>query len=81
MWAKLLRDRYGAKKPTSWSLRTHTQTGGSLLTAQQPENNIVRAALQALSAVLGGVQSMALSYYDEALASPTEKAQQIAVRT
>ena len=81
MWAKLMRDRYGAEKPGSLMLRTHTQTGGSLLTAQQPENNIVRAAIQALSAVLGGVQSMALSCYDEALAIPTEKAQQIAVRT
>ncbi len=81
MWARLMRERYGAQKPGSLSLRTHTQTGGSLLTAQQPENNIVRAALQALSAVLGGVQSMALSCYDEALAIPTEKAQQIAVRT
>ena len=81
MWAKLMRERYGAEKPGSWMLRTHTQTGGSLLTAQQPENNIVRAAIQALSAVLGGVQSMALSCYDEALAIPTEKAQQIAVRT
>ena len=81
MWAKLMRDRYGATSPGSWMLRTHTQTGGSLLTAQQPENNIVRAAIQALSAVLGGVQSMALSCFDEALAIPTEKAQQIAVRT
>jgi methylmalonyl-CoA mutase, N-terminal domain len=81
MWAKLMRDRYGAEKPGSLMLRTHTQTGGSLLTAQQPENNIVRAAIQALSAVLGGVQSMALSCYDEALAIPTEKAQQVAVRT
>ncbi|MEA2646745.1 MAG: methylmalonyl-CoA mutase, N-terminal domain [Chloroflexota bacterium] len=81
MWARIMRDRYGAEKPQSWMLRTHTQTGGSLLTAQQPENNIVRAAYQALSAVLGGVQSMALSCYDEALAIPTEKAQQIAVRT
>jgi len=81
MWARLMRERYGAEKPQSLSLRTHTQTGGSLLTAQQPENNIVRAAIQALSAVLGGVQSMALSCYDEALAIPTEKAQQIAVRT
>ena len=81
MWAKIMRERYGAEKPQSWMLRTHTQTGGSLLTAQQPENNIVRAAYQALSAVLGGVQSMALSCYDEALAIPTEKAQQIAVRT
>src|SRR5206468_11072518 len=73
--------RYGAQKPQSWMLRTHTQTGGSTLTAQQPENNIVRAAMQALAAVLGGVQSMALSCYDEALAIPTEKAQKIAVRT
>jgi methylmalonyl-CoA mutase N-terminal domain/subunit len=81
MWARLMKERYGAKKPGSMMLRTHTQTGGSLLTAQQPENNIVRAAIQALSAVLGGVQSMALSCYDEALAIPTEKAQQIAVRT
>ncbi|MGI8610170.1 MAG: acyl-CoA mutase large subunit family protein [Candidatus Dormibacteria bacterium] len=81
MWARLMKERYGAKRPGSMMLRTHTQTGGSLLTAQQPENNIVRAAIQALSAVLGGVQSMALSCYDEALAIPTEKAQQIAVRT
>ena len=81
MWARLMKERYGAQKASSMMLRTHTQTGGSLLTAQQPENNIVRAALQALSAVLGGVQSMALSCYDEALAIPTEKAQQIAVRT
>jgi methylmalonyl-CoA mutase N-terminal domain/subunit len=81
MWAKLMRERYGAENPGSWMLRTHTQTGGSLLTAQQPENNITRAAIQALSAVLGGVQSMALSCYDEALAIPTEKAQEIAVRT
>jgi len=61
--------------------RTHTQTGGSTLTAQQPENNIVRAALQALAAVLGGVQSLALSCFDEALAIPTEEAQRIALRT
>jgi methylmalonyl-CoA mutase, N-terminal domain len=81
MWAKLMRERYGAQEPGSWMLRTHTQTGGSLLTAQQPENNITRAAIQALAAVLGGVQSMALSCYDEALAIPTEKAQEIAVRT
>jgi methylmalonyl-CoA mutase N-terminal domain/subunit len=81
MWAKLMRERYHAAKPGSWMLRTHTQTGGSLLTAQQPENNITRAAIQGLSAVLGGVQSMALSCYDEALAIPTEKAQEIAVRT
>ena len=67
--------------PRSLMLRTHTQTGGSTLTAQQPENNIVRAAIEALAAVLGGVQSLALSCYDEALSIPTEKAQRIAVRT
>jgi len=81
MWAKIMRGRFGAKDPRSWMLRTHTQTGGSTLTAQQPENNIVRAAIQALAAVLGGVQSMALSCFDEALAIPTERAQRIALRT
>ena len=81
MWARIMRDRFGAAKPQSLMLRTHTQTGGSTLTAQQPENNIVRAAIQALAAVLGGVQSLALSCYDEALALPTQKAQRIAVRT
>ena len=81
MWAKLTRERFGAEQPQSWMLRTHTQTGGSTLTAQQPLNNIARSALQALAAVLGGVQSMALSCYDEALALPTEQAQQIALRT
>ncbi|MHB8575303.1 MAG: acyl-CoA mutase large subunit family protein [Dehalococcoidia bacterium] len=81
MWAKLLRDTYGATDPRSMMLRTHTQTGGSTLQAQQPENNIVRAAIQALAAVLGGVQSLALSCFDEALALPTEDAQRIALRT
>jgi methylmalonyl-CoA mutase N-terminal domain/subunit len=81
MWAKLLRDRFGAKKPASMMFRTHIQTGGATLTAQQPENNIVRAAIQALASVLGGVQSMALSCFDEALAIPTEHAQRIALRT
>ncbi len=81
MWAKLLRERYGAKDPRSWPLRTHTQTGGSTLTAQQPLNNVVRAGIQALAAVLGGVQSMALSCFDEALAIPTNEAQQLALRT
>jgi methylmalonyl-CoA mutase N-terminal domain/subunit len=81
MWARLLRERFGATDPRSWIFRTHTQTGGSTLTAQQPENNIVRAALQALAAVLGGVQSLALSCFDEALAIPTEEAQRIALRT
>ncbi len=81
MWAKLLRGRFAAQDPASWKLRTHVQTGGATLTAQQPENNIVRASLQALASVLGGVQSMALSCYDEALAIPTEDAQRIALRT
>jgi len=81
LWARIMRDRFGASDPRSLMLRTHTQTGGSTLTAQQPENNIVRAAIQALAAVLGGVQSLALSCYDEALSIPTEKAQRIAVRT
>jgi methylmalonyl-CoA mutase N-terminal domain/subunit len=80
-WARLMREKFGATDPRSWMFRTHTQTGGSTLTAQQPENNIVRAALQALAAVLGGVQSLALSCYDEALALPTEAAQRLAVRT
>jgi methylmalonyl-CoA mutase N-terminal domain/subunit len=81
LWARLMTERFGATDPRSLMLRTHTQTGGSTLTAQQPENNIVRAAIQALAAVLGGVQSLALSCYDEALSIPTEKAQRIAVRT
>ncbi len=81
MWAKLLRERFSAQNPNSWKLRTHVQTGGATLTAQQPENNIVRAAIQAMASVLGGVQSMALSCYDEALAIPTEEAQRIALRT
>ncbi len=81
IWAELIRERYGAKSDRSCMLRTHTQTGGSSLTTQQPENNIVRAAYQALAAVLGGVQSLALSCFDEGLAIPTEFAQQMALRT
>jgi len=81
IWAQLLRERYGARSDRSCMLRTHTQTGGSTLTAQQPENNIVRAAYQALAAVLGGVQSLALSCYDEGLSIPSEFAQQVALRT
>jgi methylmalonyl-CoA mutase N-terminal domain/subunit len=81
MWSRIMRERFGARDPRSLMLRTHTQTGGSTLTAQQPENNIVRATVEALAAVLGGVQSLALSCYDEALSIPTEKAQRIAVRT
>jgi methylmalonyl-CoA mutase N-terminal domain/subunit len=80
-WARLMRERFGARDPRSWMFRTHVQTGGATLTAQQPENNIVRAALQSLASVLGGVQSLALSCYDEALAIPTEEAQRIALRT
>ena len=81
MWASLMRDRFGAEDPRSMMLRTHTQTAGSTLTLQQPENNIVRAAVQALAAALGGVQSMALSCFDEAIAIPTQRAQTLAVRT
>jgi methylmalonyl-CoA mutase N-terminal domain/subunit len=81
MWAHMMRDEYGATNPRSWMLRTHTQTGGSTLTAQQPENNIARTAIQGLAGVLGGVQSMALSCYDEALALPTDAAQRAALRT
>jgi methylmalonyl-CoA mutase, N-terminal domain len=81
IWARMLRDQYGAKDPRSMMLRTHTQTGGSTLTAQQPENNIVRAAIQNLAAVVGGVQSIALSCFDEALALPTDQAQRLALRS
>ncbi|MFB3092913.1 MAG: methylmalonyl-CoA mutase, partial [Dehalococcoidia bacterium] len=81
MWAKIMRERYSAKDPRSWTFRTHVQTGGATLTAQQPELNIVRATLQALASVLGGVQSLALSCYDEALSIPTDEAQRIALRT
>jgi methylmalonyl-CoA mutase N-terminal domain/subunit len=81
MWARIMRDHFKAKSPRSWMLRFHTQTAGSTLTAQQPENNIVRTALQALSAVLGGTQSLHTNSYDEALALPSEPAARIALRT
>lgn len=81
LWARLLKEKYGATDPRSMMFRTHTQTGGSTLMAQQPENNIVRAAIQSLAAVIGGVQSIALSCFDEALALPTDEAQRIALRT
>ena len=81
MWAKIMRDRFGAKDPKSWRLRFHTQTGGSTLTAQQPENNVVRVAIQAMAAVLGGTQSLHTNGRDEALALPTEEAVRIALRT
>ena len=81
IWAGIMRDHFGAKNPRSWMLRFHTQTAGSTLTAQQPENNIVRTAIQALAAVLGGTQSLHTNGYDEALALPTEEAARIALRT
>ncbi|MDQ4076579.1 MAG: methylmalonyl-CoA mutase family protein [Chloroflexota bacterium] len=81
LWARIMRERFGAQEPRSWMLRFHTQTGGSTLTAQQPENNIVRVALQALAAVLGGTQSLHTNSMDEALGLPTEKAAEIALRT
>src|SRR5713226_6521557 len=81
MWAKIMRDQFKAKNPRSWMLRFHTQTAGSTLTAQQPENNIVRTAIQAMAAVLGGTQSLHTNSYDEALALPTEASARIALRT
>ncbi len=81
LWARIMAERFGAKKAASLQLRFHTQTGGSTLTAQQPENNIIRVTLQAMAAVLGGTQSLHTNSMDEALALPTEKAVQIALRT
>jgi methylmalonyl-CoA mutase, N-terminal domain len=81
IWARELRETYGAKNPRSWLMRFHTQTAGVSLTAQQPEVNIVRTALEALAAVLGGTQSLHTNSYDEALALPTENAVRIALRT
>jgi methylmalonyl-CoA mutase N-terminal domain/subunit len=81
MWAKIMRERFAASDPRSMMLRFHTQTGGVTLTAQQPENNIVRVALQAFAAVCGGTQSLHTNGFDEALALPTERAAKIALRT
>ncbi len=81
LWARIMRERFGAKNPRSWVLRFHTQTAGSMLTAQQPYNNVVRVALQALAAVLGGTQSLHTNSFDEALALPSEKSVEIALRT
>jgi methylmalonyl-CoA mutase N-terminal domain/subunit len=81
LWARIMKDRFAAKKPTSWMLRFHTQTGGSTLTAQQPENNVVRVAIQALAAVMGGTQSLHTNSMDEALWLPTEKSVRVALRT
>src|SRR5213079_1785068 len=81
LWAEIMRDRFGATNPKAQSLRFHAQTGGSTLTAQQPENNIVRVAVQALSAVSGGAQSIHTNSFDEALALPSERSVRIALRT
>jgi methylmalonyl-CoA mutase N-terminal domain/subunit len=81
MWAHIMKERFWAKKPASLMLRFHTQTGGSTLTAQQPENNVVRVALQALAAVLGGTQSLHTNSLDEALWLPTERSVRVALRT
>ena len=81
MWAEIMRERFGAQDERSWRLRFHTQTGGVTLTAQQPENNIVRVALQGFAAVCGGTQSLHTNGFDEALALPTERAAKIALRT
>jgi methylmalonyl-CoA mutase, N-terminal domain len=81
MWARIMRQHFKARNPRSWMLRFHTQTAGSTLTAQQPENNIVRTAIQAMAAVMGGTQSLHTNSYDEALALPTEQAARIALRT
>jgi len=81
LWARIMRDRFKAQNPKSWRLRFHTQTAGSTLTAQQPQNNVVRVALQALAAVMGGTQSLHTNSYDEALALPTAEAAKLALRT
>jgi len=81
LWARIMKERFHAKDPRSWMLRFHTQTGGSTLTAQQPENNIVRVAIQALAAVIGGTQSLHTNSMDEALWLPTEKSVRVALRT
>ena len=81
LWARIMKERFGAREPRSWMLRFHTQTAGCTLTAQQPDNNVVRVTLQALAAVLGGTQSLHTNSRDEALSLPTEKSVQIALRT
>ena len=81
IWATLMREKYGAKDPRSWLMRFHTQTAGVSLTAQQPEVNLVRTAIEAMAAVLGGTQSLHTNSFDEALALPTEHAVRLALRT
>ena len=81
MWARIMRERFGAENPRSWMLRFHTQTAGVTLTAQQPDNNVIRTTVQALAAVLGGTQSLHVNSKDEALALPTEESVQLSLRT
>src|SRR6185295_14680738 len=81
LWARIMRDRFGATNPRAQQLRFHTQTAGSTLAAQQPDNNIVRVAIQAMAAVLGGTQSLHCNGRDEALGLPTEESARIALRT
>ena len=81
LWAGIMKERFGAQEPRSWMLRFHTQTGGSTLTAQQPDNNVIRTAMQALAAILGGTQSLHTNSRDEAYATPSEEAVTIALRT
>jgi methylmalonyl-CoA mutase N-terminal domain/subunit len=81
MWAKIMKERYGAKNPKSLKLRMHAQTGGGTYTYQQPENNIVRGTIGGMAAALGGVQSMAIACFDEALSIPSEKAHMLSIRT
>ena len=81
LWAKIMKERFKAKDPRSWMLRFHTQTGGCTLTAQQPLNNLIRTTFQAMAAVLGGCQSLAVCSYDEALALPTEDSVRLSLRT
>src|SRR5699024_9871243 len=81
IWAKIMKDDFKAENPKSWKMRFHTQTGGSTLTAQQPDNNVVRVTLQALAAVMGGTQSLHTNSRDEALSLPTEESARIALRT
>ena len=81
MWAKIMRERFGAKNPRSWTLRFHTQTAGVTLTAQQPDNNVIRSTMQALAAILGGTQSLHANSRDEALALPSEESVQLSLRT
>jgi methylmalonyl-CoA mutase N-terminal domain/subunit len=81
IYAKRMKNKYGAKNPKSWTLRFHTQTAGCSLTAQQPENNIVRTAIEALAGILGGTQSLHTNSMDETLALPSDKAVKIALRT